>query len=299
MARFIRKQSSSKVKQSVESVKRNKEIKLGWAKDYILALVRIVLAVAAVLVAKYATEYILELNNFYATWYIEFGLTTIIAIVILLTLGAAFPSNKNTKMTKRIVFGLMIVFLLGWYLLPAINERNFDQNNEPIKWVNLKTREVYHKNLNPVQDVNGEKFFLHPVNQDTCVLLTKEKLQKKVSVVRKVPAKVTPVQTVKWIYVYDTVFSEVHTSQGEFKTGLYGADILKGDIIYISNINKKGVASFRISKDTDIFVSSLNRNAKYKVKTGVLSGYKEPCIGSNSNGSTVRVQLIRPRRVKI
>lgn len=297
--RFKNKQGLSRSKQNVETVvKKKKKANLGWAKDYFLALFRIVLAVIAVLLAKYATEYIIEMNNFYATWWLQFSITAIIAVVILLTLGASFPSSENSKMTKKVVFGLMILFLLGWYLLPVINERNFDQFAQPIKWVNLKTREVYHKPLNPVEDINGKKFFLHPATLDTCVPLSKAQLQKKAKVVKpkETPKPVRRVSVpVKKTYIYDTIYSKVYREQGEFMTNLYGADVKKGDILRIYNINSQGVASLSINNNKKIFASALNREATYRIKQGAYAGIDLGFIAKNSDNSVVLIQLIRAR----
>lgn len=288
MARFMNKNGLAKQKVSAEPTGKKKTWKLDWAKDYLLAIWRIAIAVLAVFLAHEGTEFIFERVDFYALWWLKFAIASAVAILILLTLGAAFPSNDNSKKIRRVVTGLVLLFLLGWYLLPQINARNFNGKNEPVKWINLKTREVYKDTLNPVNRSGTEPFFLHPTSLDTCVPLTKERLHPQPRVVKP-----------RYVYVYDTIFDQVYRQQGEVHTGIIGNDIERGDIIRIYNENGKGTASFRINKDKDIFVSPLSRETKYTAKAKVTSDFSKHFRAQNRDGSIVRVQLIRGKYVPV
>lgn len=195
--------------------------------------------------------------------------------------------NRVAKATACVV----VLFAFFTFVAPMLNIRNFDEQGNPLKWINSVNKEVYNKPLATVLvDFVGKEYFLHPQTADTCRRATKEDLYPSYN------GNSRTSERVRYITVYDTLFRKQFSRQGQYSSGIYWGDIECGDIVEIRLLNSTGMAKFLISPNESILVSSNNERSSYSLQAEAPEG-KENFKYYIELFDGAKIEVLRMRKV--
>ncbi|NCD00552.1 hypothetical protein EOL94_00420 [bacterium] len=208
---------------------------------------------------------------------------------IALSLLTLRSLTKGDNRVARATACVVILFAFFTFGAPMLNIRNFDEQGNPLKWINSVNKEVYNKPLAAVLvDAVGKEYFLHPQTADTCRRATKEDLYPSYN------SQTT--ERARYITVYDTLFRKQFSRQGQYSSGIYWGDIECGDIVEIRLLNSTGMAKFLVSPNESILVSSNNEKSSYSLQVEAPEG-KENFKYYIELFDGAKIEVLRMRKV--